>query len=80
MLETGMAIIIEVLKTHGQVTITCIEVWRSSNDLLSLFGMDPLRDIKKYSSTQMIIEDVDTRRNLSQREIKVTSKILLKRD
>jgi hypothetical protein len=26
------------------------------DDLLSLFGMDPLRDIEKASSTQMIIE------------------------
>jgi hypothetical protein len=41
-----------------------------SDDLLSLFGMDPLRDIDKDSSTQMIIEDVDTKRNLAQREMK----------
>jgi uncharacterized protein YdbL (DUF1318 family) len=39
------------------------------------FRMDPLRDIDKDSSTQMIIEDVDTKRNLAQREIKATNEI-----
>jgi hypothetical protein len=37
--------------------------------------MDPLRDINKASSTQMIIEDVDTKRNLAQREIEAINEI-----
>jgi hypothetical protein len=70
-----MAMIVEVSNIQGQVIISCAEVWRSTDDLLSLFVMDPLRDIDKASSNQMIIEDVETKRNLSQRAIEATNKL-----
>jgi len=60
-----METIIDVLKIQGKVMVSCTEVWRSSHAFISLFGMDPMRDIDKYSSTHTIIEDVDTNQNLA---------------
>jgi hypothetical protein len=45
------------------------------NNLLSLFRMDPLRDVDKASSSQMMIEDMDTKRNLTQRAIEAINEI-----
>jgi hypothetical protein len=60
-----METIIDVLTIQGKVTVSCAEVWRSSHDFISLFGMDPMSDIDKDSSTHTIIEDVDTKQNLA---------------
>jgi hypothetical protein len=71
-----METIADVLKTQEQITASSTKVWRSTDNLLSLFGMDPLRDIDKASSTQMMVEDVDIKRNLSQKSIEAMEKLM----
>jgi len=70
-----MVMITKVQKAQEQVTVSNTEVWRSTNNILSLFGMDLLKDIGKASSTHKIIEDMETKRNLAQRTIEAINEI-----
>jgi hypothetical protein len=51
------------------------ELWRSSDNLLSWFRMDPLRDLEKVLSTQTMVEDVENKRNLNMKSIEAISEI-----
>jgi predicted RecB family nuclease len=75
LLDVGIETIEDVLKTREQIIASSTEVWRSTEKLLALFGMDPLRDIHKVSSTQMMVKDVDNKRNLSQKDIEAIIEI-----
>jgi hypothetical protein len=75
LLNVGMENFMDIQRTQEQVTTTRKELWRSSDSLLSQFGMDPLRNLEKASSTQTMVEDVEIKRNLSMKSIEEIEKI-----
>jgi hypothetical protein len=70
-----MEMIVDIKNTQEQVSTTSRELWKSSNNLLAQFGMDPLRDLEKASSTQTMVEDVEIKRNLSMKSIEAINEI-----
>jgi len=60
-----MKTIENVLKYQKHVTSSRTEVRILTDKLLSQFRMDALKDIHKSSSTQMMVEDVDRKMNLT---------------
>jgi hypothetical protein len=74
-LNLRMAMIKDIKNTQEKVSITSKELWKSSNNLLTQFGMDPLRYLEKASSTQTMFEDVESRRNLSMKSIEFIYKV-----
>jgi hypothetical protein len=70
-----MEIIKDIKNTQEKVSITSKELWKSSDNLLTQFRMDPLRDLEKASSTQTMVEDVENRRNLNMNSIEVISEV-----
>jgi hypothetical protein len=69
-----MTMIEDVLKSQEQVTVYGVEVWCSTDDLLSLFEMDPMRDVNKDSSPRISLKTWKPRetslRELSKRSVK----------
>jgi hypothetical protein len=70
-----MEMIIDIKSTQEQVSITSKELWKSYDNLLTQFRMDPLRDLEKTSSTQTIVEDVENIINLGMNSIEVISEV-----
>jgi hypothetical protein len=73
-----MATIKYIKNTQDKVNLIGKELWNSSNNLLTQFGMDPLRYLEKATSTQKMVEDVESRRNLNMNSIEVISEVNVK--
>jgi hypothetical protein len=59
----------DIQRKHEKVTTTRIELWSSIETLLSQFWMDPLEGFRKGVINQKMVEDVETKRNLSIKSI-----------
>jgi len=65
----------DIKNTQEKVSVTSKELSKSSNNLLTQFGLDPLRDLEKASSTQTMVEDVESRRKLNMKSIYFINKV-----
>jgi hypothetical protein len=58
--------------TQTKVGQVCRNLWRVVEDLLEQFKMENMADLEKEGSTHTIMEDVETRRNMSMKYIDET--------
>jgi hypothetical protein len=75
LLNTGKSILNDIKTTQKIVEKACKRLWRTSDDLLEQFRMETLEYLEKVGPSQMIIEYVEARRNLSMKAIKVIEEV-----
>jgi hypothetical protein len=51
------------------------KLWRATKDLLEQFRMENMEDLEKEGLTHTMIEDVETRRNMSMKSIDAMKEI-----